>query len=96
MIPVTVAGEIRETILDYLRTTFNLQDGALEAALFAFLRAELFKGPYVDLRLPFRTWDGWSPPAPARARPNAFSTRSSITATATAARRASRLSSSTP
>ena len=54
MIPLTIANEVRATLLDYLRTTFHLQDDALAAALFAFLDADLFKGPYVDLRLPFR------------------------------------------
>ena len=56
MIPATVASEIQRTLIDYLRTTFNLQDVALERALLDFLTQELFKGPYVDLRLPFRRW----------------------------------------
>ena len=57
MIPLTIAGEVRETLLDYLTTTFNLQDEALEDALRAYLEDPahgLFKGPYLHLRLPFR------------------------------------------
>ncbi len=56
MIPSVVAHQVRETILDYLRTTFSLADPAFERTLFDFLKSEngLFKGPYVDVRLPFR------------------------------------------
>jgi DEAD/DEAH box helicase domain-containing protein len=56
MIPSVVARQIRETVLDYLRTTFSLSDPDFEAALFEFLDSEggMFKGPYVDVRLPFR------------------------------------------
>ena len=54
MIPLSVATQVRATLIDYLRTTTSFQDEALDAALAAFLEAELFRGPYVDLRLPFR------------------------------------------
>jgi len=56
MIPTVVARQTRETVLDYLRTTFALADDGLADALFAFLDSEngLFRGPYVDVRLPFR------------------------------------------
>lgn len=59
MIPALVAEEVRETLLDYLRTTWALADHQLEAALLGFLsgagdgRGNLFKGPYLRLRLPF-------------------------------------------
>lgn len=65
MIPFLVANEIRESILDYLRTTWALSDRELEKALFAFLEgkaygdqpgdpaASIFRGPYLRLRLPF-------------------------------------------
>ena len=58
MIPSVLAWQVRETLLDYLRTTFALRDAALEQALFTFLghpEHGLFQGPFVDLRLPFRT-----------------------------------------
>ncbi len=56
MIPSIVARQVRETIRDYLETTFALADPDFERALFDFLDSEagLFKGPYVDVRLPFR------------------------------------------
>ena len=59
MIPSVVAKQVRETVLDYLRTTFALADKDLERALFDFLDGPdgLFKGPYVDIRLPFRKRD---------------------------------------
>ena len=56
MIPSVVAQQARETILDYLRTTFALADDKFADALFAFLDSEvgLFRGPYLDVRRPFR------------------------------------------
>jgi DEAD/DEAH box helicase domain-containing protein len=60
MIPALVAHEIRETLVDYLRTTWALSDRQLEQALFDFLEgkgsdpaASIFRGPYLRLRLPF-------------------------------------------
>ncbi len=55
MIPSLVAGEIRETLLDYLKTTWSLADQDLERALLEFLAGPngLFKGPYLRLALPF-------------------------------------------
>lgn len=59
MTPSVVARQVRETILDYLRTTFALADESFETSLFAFLDGDngLFKGPYLDIRLPFRKAD---------------------------------------
>lgn len=56
MIPTVVARQVRETVLDYLRTTFALADDRFADALFGFLDspAGLFRGPYLDVRLPFR------------------------------------------
>lgn len=60
MIPALVAQEIRESILDYLRTTWALSDRKLERALFDFLEGKsgdlsssIFRGPYLRIRLPF-------------------------------------------
>lgn len=57
MIPSAVAREARANLLDYLQTTYGLNDERLEAGLLEFLRGPdgLFRGPYVDVRLPFRT-----------------------------------------
>lgn len=59
MIPSVVARQVRETVLDYLRTTFDFSDADFERALFNFLGGGdgLFRGPYLDLRLPFRKAD---------------------------------------
>src|SRR4030042_5299723 len=57
MLPSVVVRQIELALLDYLRTTFRLQDHPLDQALFDFLRHPergLFKGPYLDLTLPFR------------------------------------------
>ncbi|HKO89883.1 MAG TPA: DEAD/DEAH box helicase, partial [Polyangiaceae bacterium] len=59
MIPALVASEIRETLLDYLRTTWALSDRNVERALFDFLQGKsdpatsIFRGPYLRVRLPF-------------------------------------------
>jgi DEAD/DEAH box helicase domain-containing protein len=54
MIPATVASEVQRTIIDYLLTTFNFQEETLAQALQKFMTEQLFQGPYLDLRLPFR------------------------------------------
>lgn len=68
MLPTVVTSEIERALLDYLRSTFRLRDKKLEAALLDFLRdAEtgMFRGPYLDVRLPFRRaaedWEQRSP-----------------------------------
>lgn len=57
MLPTVVAEQVRQSLLDYLCTTFGLQDRALSQALFGTLEDPergLFRGPYLDVRLPFR------------------------------------------
>ena len=56
MIPLTVAEELRQTLLDYLDTTFAFRDDAISTAMERFLTDPengLFKGPFVHIRLPF-------------------------------------------
>jgi DEAD/DEAH box helicase domain-containing protein len=55
VIPHLVATEIRKTLLDYLRSTWQLADRDLEKALLAFLTGDrgMFKGPWLRLGLPF-------------------------------------------
>jgi DEAD/DEAH box helicase domain-containing protein len=57
MIPSVVVEQVRRSILDYLKTTFGFADAEFERALFDFLEGErgLFRGPWLDVRLPFRT-----------------------------------------
>ncbi|PRP90631.1 putative ATP-dependent helicase Lhr [Enhygromyxa salina] len=60
MLPSVVATSLKSTIRDYLRTTFSLRDKAYERALLAHLEDPsegMFRGPYLDLRLPFRSGD---------------------------------------
>ena len=56
MIPTAVGREARTNLLDYLKTTFGLSDHEFEGALFKYLSGPegLFRGPYLDVRLPFR------------------------------------------
>ena len=63
MIPNLVAKELKDTLLDYLDTTFSLLDRTLASALEEFLRDKqrgMFKGPYLNMKLPFRKHDGAS------------------------------------
>ncbi|HVS12136.1 MAG TPA: DEAD/DEAH box helicase [Planctomycetota bacterium] len=68
MLPSVVSSQVRETILDYLGTTFGLAEARGDSALhdlLAFLDGQdgMFRGPYLDLRLPFRRADeGARPP----------------------------------
>lgn len=63
LLPAEQAGRIRDSLLDYLSTTFALADDDARSALTDFLqdpRTGIFKGPYVRLRLPYRAAEeGW-------------------------------------
>jgi ATP-dependent helicase YprA (DUF1998 family) len=63
LLPTVQAGQIQESLLDYLTTTFALTDDDARRALVEFLSDPddgIFKGPYVRLRLPFRPAEpGW-------------------------------------
>jgi len=57
MIPNLVSRELRDTLLDYIDTTFAFHDRTLADALDTFLRDPkkgMFKGPYLNIKLPFR------------------------------------------
>lgn len=61
MLPAHLAENIRKQILYYLQSTFSFRDRRAEKAFERFLQdpeTGLFKGPWVQLRRPFR-------PAPA-------------------------------
>lgn len=56
MLPLIQAEEIKYSVTEYLKATFNFQDKNLDNALSDFLfhkRNGMFKGPYVQIRLPF-------------------------------------------
>jgi ATP-dependent helicase YprA (DUF1998 family) len=63
LLPTVQAARLRESLLDYLSTTFALADDDARAALTEFLghpHHGLLKGPFVRLRLPFEpAADGW-------------------------------------
>jgi ATP-dependent helicase YprA (DUF1998 family) len=63
LLPTLQAGGIRDSLVDYLTTTFGLTDGDARDGLDRFLSdpaSGMFKGPYVRLRLPYRPADeGW-------------------------------------
>lgn len=57
MIPSVVSSQLRDTVREYLQTTFSLRDARYEQALLELLADDeqgLFRGPYLDIRLPFR------------------------------------------
>ena len=61
MLPAHIAQNIRKQILYYLQSTFTFRDKATDQAFQRFIEdpdASLFKGPWVQLKRPFR-------PAPA-------------------------------
>jgi ATP-dependent helicase YprA (DUF1998 family) len=63
MRPTLAAEELRQTITQYLTTTFALDDEPTREALDAFLNdpvAGIFRGPFLRIRTPFRLADaGW-------------------------------------
>ncbi len=56
MTPSVVVGELRETLLDYIRATLGFEDAAFAKAFEDFLRSPrgLFRGPYLRVGLPFQ------------------------------------------
>ena len=60
MLPVHLAENIRKQVLFYLQSTFDFQDREVDQAFERFLidpDTGLFKGPWVQLRRPFRPAD---------------------------------------
>ena len=60
MLPAHLAENIRKQVLFYLQSTFDFQDPAVGAAFERFVLAPengIFKGPWVQLRRPFRPAD---------------------------------------
>ncbi|EDM25749.1 putative RNA helicase [Lentisphaera araneosa HTCC2155] len=56
MLSLNQAIEIKESILAYLKATFNFQDKEVHQAFYDFINNTsegLFKGPYLSLKLPF-------------------------------------------
>ena len=56
MLSLIQAEEIRSAVVEYLKATYNFDDKKLEQAFADFLynkRTGMFKGPYIQIRLPF-------------------------------------------
>lgn len=56
MLPLIQAEEIKHSVVEYLKATFNFEDKAIDAAFEDLLlnkRQGMFKGPYMQMRLPF-------------------------------------------
>jgi replicative superfamily II helicase len=66
VIPSLVAWELREALVEYLATTFALSDDETRAELAGFLADPddgIFRGPYLQVRTPFRMVpDSWVSP----------------------------------
>jgi hypothetical protein len=60
MLPAHLAENIRKQVLFYLQSTFDFREKSIEKAFERFLTdpdSGLFKGPWVQLRRPFRPAD---------------------------------------
>jgi DEAD/DEAH box helicase domain-containing protein len=60
MLSLIQAGEIRNAVGEYLKATYNFDDKNVEQAFEDFLyskRYGMFKGPYIQIRLPFERVD---------------------------------------
>ena len=60
MLPLQQAYEVKQSIIEYLRATFNFKDREVHSAFFDFIQHPtegIFKGPYASLKLPFEKSD---------------------------------------
>src|SRR5476649_2065909 len=57
LIPSTLSHQLKENVISYLMTTFNIKNTGFVDAFEKHIRSEsgLFRGPYIDVKLPFRT-----------------------------------------
>ena len=56
MLPLLQAEEIKQSVTEYLKATFSFAEKNLKQAFNDFLmekRRGMFKGPYIQIRLPF-------------------------------------------
>ena len=61
MLPLLQAEEIKHSVVEYLKSTFNFEDKQVDQAFEDFLlnkRKGMFKGPYMQVRLPFEKVTG--------------------------------------
>jgi DEAD/DEAH box helicase domain-containing protein len=60
MLPLQQAYEVKQSILEYLKATFNFKEEDVSKAFYDFIQDQnsgIFKGQYISLKLPFETAD---------------------------------------
>jgi DEAD/DEAH box helicase domain-containing protein len=57
LIPSTLSHHLKENVVSYLKTTFNIKNQGFVDRLETHIRGDngIFRGPYVDIKLPFRS-----------------------------------------
>jgi len=56
MLPLQQSYEVKHSIIEYIKATFNFKDKIVNKAFYQFINDKengIFKGPYVSLKLPF-------------------------------------------
>ncbi len=72
MLPLQQALEVKQSILEYLKATFNFKEKRVYDSFYRFVEDPIegiFKGPYVSLKLPFDSYQG-SEEIPLEIKPN--------------------------
>ncbi len=59
LVPGTLAHSLKENIISYFKTTFNIKNQGFYENFEKYIRSEngIFKGPYIDIKLPFNAVD---------------------------------------
>ena len=58
MLPLQQAFEVKQSILEYIKATFSFKERETSDSFYGFIQDVehgMFKGPYVSLKLPFKT-----------------------------------------
>lgn len=57
LVPGALSNQIKENVISYLKTTFNIKNTGFVDSFDKYIRSDegLFRGPYVDVKLPFKT-----------------------------------------
>lgn len=55
--PALLSDQLKENVISYLKTTFNIKNEGFASAFESHLRSEkgIFRGPFIDIKLPFRS-----------------------------------------
>jgi hypothetical protein len=53
MLPLQQAYEVKYSIIEYLKATFGFKEKAVQKSFNEFIEREVFKGPYISLKMPF-------------------------------------------